>query len=579
MTDKQFDLTRRKILGSLGAVGLAGAGAGFGTSALFSDEESFDGNTITAGTLDMSVTAEVVAANQYWEDEGIIGGAETADGEPVVGVEAKDVKPGDWAIIGFTIDVQDNPGCVTITTENLTSYENGRTEPEKDVDSTGGGTLGSPLDGEGNGELQEHLVAEVWEDFDGSVSSENPEDYLMNRDPTTPAGTTLVDADNTYSTGVTVGGGTAFNTSQFYLLLELPADVGNQVQSDSVEWDLRFEAIQARNNSDCNLTGDGADCECPEPSFTPGSTDDDFSNLLSVGPDPDSGFPDIDARLRIDTPAGNGGDLTASNFAINEDGCGQTIEDVAFESGGAVDIVVVFDDTASMGGAIEDLKTEVSNFTSNLEAEGVDARYALVSFKDNAEVDTDLTTASNFQSAVSGLSASGGDDRSEDNVDALAVGTGNAQAQVTDNEDPATGGELSAFRPGAQRVLIDITDVGAHDETDTRTRFSQADVEGFLNDGNFAYYAVAPDRETADVNKRDIADNVDDGTWIEFSSSADLTPVIDDITADITDEAYVISYTSACSEADGTERTVDVEIDDPDEGMLYEQGSYPEPSS
>jgi len=58
MTDKQFELTRRKILGSLGAVGLAGAGAGFGTSAMFSDAESFEGNTLAAGELDLKVDWE-----------------------------------------------------------------------------------------------------------------------------------------------------------------------------------------------------------------------------------------------------------------------------------------------------------------------------------------------------------------------------------------------------------------------------------------------------------------------------------------------------------------------------------------
>jgi len=329
--------------------------------------------------------------------------------------------------------------------------------------------------------------------------------------------------------------------------------------------------------------GEDGECLCPESNFAPGSTDDAFTNLLSVGPDPDTGFPNIDARIRVDTDAGNAGDLTASNFLINEtdggDACGQTIEDVVRESGGVVDIVVVFDDTGSMGGPIDDLKDEVTEFTDSIEGEDIDAQYALVSFKDNAEVDTGFTTASNFQTAVEGLSASGGGDGQEDNVDALAVGTGNAQAQTTDTEDPATGGELTGFRSGAQRVLIDITDVGAHDETDSRTRFSQSDVEGFLNDGNFSYYAVAPDATGADVNKRDIADNVDNGEWIEFSSDADLTPILDDIRSDITAEAYVISYTTSCAVEDGTDRTVDVQIDDPDQGLLYEQSSYTAPGS
>ncbi|PAU82851.1 hypothetical protein CK500_12015 [Halorubrum salipaludis] len=331
--------------------------------------------------------------------------------------------------------------------------------------------------------------------------------------------------------------------------------------------------VAADVDGDCFAGEPGPEPECPECSFTPGSTDDPFSNLLSAGPEPGAGFPAIDARIRVDTPAGNAGDLTASDFAVCEDGCGQTVESVDFESGGAVDIVVVFDDTASMGGAINDLKAEVNDFTTDLENEGVDARYALVSFKDIVEVDTDFTDAANFQTAVDGLSASGGGDAAEDNVDAIAVGTGNAAAQQGD------GAELSAFRSGAQRVLIDITDVGAHDETEDHTRFSQSEVEGFLNDGNFSYYAVAPDATGYPVNKKDIADNVDDGTWIEFSSDSSLTPVINDITTSITDEAYVLSYTTTNPVTDGSNRPVDVEVDDPDEGLLYEQGSYTAPSS
>ncbi|WP_336023153.1 YncE family protein [Halobellus salinisoli] len=58
MTEHEFDLTRRKVLGSIGVIGAASAGAGLGTSALFSDTETFEENTITAGTLDLKVDWE-----------------------------------------------------------------------------------------------------------------------------------------------------------------------------------------------------------------------------------------------------------------------------------------------------------------------------------------------------------------------------------------------------------------------------------------------------------------------------------------------------------------------------------------
>jgi predicted ribosomally synthesized peptide with SipW-like signal peptide len=58
MSDNQIELSRRKILGSIGAVGAAGAGAGLGTSALFSDTEEFANNQITAGQLDLKMDWE-----------------------------------------------------------------------------------------------------------------------------------------------------------------------------------------------------------------------------------------------------------------------------------------------------------------------------------------------------------------------------------------------------------------------------------------------------------------------------------------------------------------------------------------
>jgi hypothetical protein len=297
---------------------------------------------------------------------------------------------------------------------------------------------------------------------------------------------------------------------------------------------------------------------------------------LSAGPDPDTGFPDIDARIRVDTDTGNAGDLTASNFAVNEtdggDACGQTIEDVAFESGGVVDLVVVFDDTGSMGGQISDLKSEVNSLTDDIESAGIDARYALVSFKDIVELDQDFADDSAFQNAVDNLSASGGNDSPEDNLDALAVGTGNAAAQ------DGSGASLSSFRSGAQRIVVDITDAVASPESDSDTRFSQSQVESFLNDGNFTYYAVTrPDPFGTGVDKQDIADNVDDGTFIDFTT-ADFDVILNDLVSRITEEAYIISYTTSCAVEDGTDRTVDVEVDDPDEGLLYEEGTYTAPS-
>ncbi len=48
MTDDNTNigLSRRRVLGGLGAIGIASAGAGLGTTAYFSDQESFEGTRL-----------------------------------------------------------------------------------------------------------------------------------------------------------------------------------------------------------------------------------------------------------------------------------------------------------------------------------------------------------------------------------------------------------------------------------------------------------------------------------------------------------------------------------------------------
>ncbi|MCU4718191.1 VWA domain-containing protein [Halapricum hydrolyticum] len=584
MTDKNLKLTRRKILGSVGAVGLAGAAAGYGTTAFFSDEETFANNSLTAGSLDLSVTGSVAGISDEWIESDQVsfeGWEATADGAVETGIQIGDMKTGDWLILCYDIVVETNPACLSLTATNTANDENSVNEPEASAEDELSDVLENPNtavtdeigDPDGEGELAQAIDVTVYGGYDESADlgdGEDERDALTNE---LLGGVSLADVWETF--GGEDGGAIGADVSElsFCLLLELPADVGNEVQTDSVAWDFVFDAVQSRHNECATPVWETGECDCPDANFELGSTDDEFTNLLSVGPDPDTGYPDIDARLRVSTDTGSAGDLTAANFSINEAGCGQTIDSVAFESGGTVDIVVVFDDTGSMGGEITALKSEVTNLTDDIEAAGIDARYALVSFKDEVELDTDFTDATAFDTAVDGLSASGGGDNPEDNVDALAVGTGNAPTDDGNND------ELSAFRSGAQRIVIDITDVGAYDSTtDSRARFTQSEIEGFLNDGNFTFYAVAPSVVSSTVSKRDIAENVDDGTWIDIND-AEFDVILEDIVGEITDPAYVISYTTACPATDGSERPVDVQIDDPDEGLLYEEGSYTAPGS
>jgi len=69
MTDDDFNISRRKALAALGTIGVASAGAGLGTSAYFSDQETFENNRLVAGELDLKMDWEEHYSD-WSEDEG-----------------------------------------------------------------------------------------------------------------------------------------------------------------------------------------------------------------------------------------------------------------------------------------------------------------------------------------------------------------------------------------------------------------------------------------------------------------------------------------------------------------------------
>jgi predicted ribosomally synthesized peptide with SipW-like signal peptide len=266
-----YSLSRRKTLAGIGAIGLASAGAGLGTSAFFSDQESFTGNTLTAGTLDMSVTATIEAASEYFED-AIDMELTADDNDAVAGLVVDDIKPGDWAVICFDIEVGDNPGYVKVSTQEFS--ESGGENPEPEQSAEG--------DTDNDADLGEFLLTTVWQNFDsagdskGDLSNLDPVFNLNSNDvelsggyqpPTDLDG--VVDGDVHYTNAreadtaldnyiikdangdpLPVNDTESEGVYSFCLLLELPFEVGNVIQGDSLSFDLVFETEQVRNNDD-----------------------------------------------------------------------------------------------------------------------------------------------------------------------------------------------------------------------------------------------------------------------------------------------------------------------------------------
>ena len=201
-----YNLSRRRVLAGLGAVGIASAGTGLGTSAFFSDEEEFTDNRLQAGTLDLKLDykatyfggpgrldavramgypdAEEILEDdastgryllgqapspadvQAWEDlvqgetfdfcspeadEFLVNG----DGIPMFTLD--DVKPGDSGEVTVSIHICDNPGYLRMVGDITDNAENGQTEPEIDAEGE---------DADGIGELADAIEVCVWYDED-----------------------------------------------------------------------------------------------------------------------------------------------------------------------------------------------------------------------------------------------------------------------------------------------------------------------------------------------------------------------------------------------------------------------------
>jgi predicted ribosomally synthesized peptide with SipW-like signal peptide len=266
MTDKKFELTRRRVLAGTAGIGAAAAGAGLGTSALFSDTESFENNILEAGALNLRVTVDNIAhSTTIVRDNTTITPKDAADGN-VVTITVEDMKPGDWLILEWNPEVVANPGYVQVTSVDE-DYENDEGEnPEPETDTSSPGDLGDAL------------LSTIWASYpDTSGGTSRAE--LTNLDPTTDLNdtglssyetpnedgntasnahyTTMNEAHDVYKTGVLLRDlatgdplevGSNGDGAFFYQLLELPPSVGNEIQGDELTFSLRFDAEQVRNN-------------------------------------------------------------------------------------------------------------------------------------------------------------------------------------------------------------------------------------------------------------------------------------------------------------------------------------------
>lgn len=364
-SNKRVELTREKVLAGLGTIGAVGAGAGVGTSALFSDNEQFNNNELTAGTLNLTVSATVVEASEYFTSNSsgpnIVGDLGTADGAVVSGLQVGDIKPGDWAILCFEVSVEGNPGYVQVSSDNFVQYENGQTESEADFNDSAGGSLGLPLDGQEQGELQDELLVQVYGKYDPENGSDPPQSYLKGKRDSLSG--TATEVFNRLDDGAFLGDGSTpgeigpeNSPVKLYFLLELPTNVGNAVQSDALAFDLIFESEQARHNQIATAMRSIADAEINQGEET--------TVTLTIELD---GVSDVDVFERFDTKLG-----AASFEGATVDGESISPSFVDLDEGGGI---VLFDGVGSGTLSVEyslSISEEATDDTYSLEPNLVD---------------------------------------------------------------------------------------------------------------------------------------------------------------------------------------------------------------
>lgn len=199
MTDRSR-VSRRRVLRAIATVGGASAAAGAGTMAHFSETESSNGNTVQAGTLDLTLNG----ANQT-----------------VTFLDVGGIAPGDDGSQSITLGNDGTVlGTIEIILEDVRDYENGIVNNESSYDSPGDG-----------GELQEYIDVRV--SIGGTV--------IVGRQSL--ASIQSVSMPYTYQTGV----GLAAQASKQFTVEWWFNDPGdktvNEAQSDSVELDISFRLV------------------------------------------------------------------------------------------------------------------------------------------------------------------------------------------------------------------------------------------------------------------------------------------------------------------------------------------------
>jgi len=202
-------VTNGRVLTNILVIVIAMTSIGMGISAYFSDMETSSGNTFTAGTLDLKL------------DNGDVN---------VVKFTVNCMRPGNQPKATYKLD---NVGCLKgyldLENINVTSYENGLTDPESDAGDTTGGNPG-----QGNGELQNVVNLRLFIDYDHNGWISTGDNVFYNGK--------VKDLPSHFELDEPINAGGTLYIVALFDWWSTPND--NQAQTDSFVLDLGFELAQ-----------------------------------------------------------------------------------------------------------------------------------------------------------------------------------------------------------------------------------------------------------------------------------------------------------------------------------------------
>jgi flagellin len=172
----------------------------------------------------------------------------------------------------------------------------------------------------------------------------------------------------------------------------------------------------------------------------------------------------------------------------------------ASSSAGEADIVFVIDSTGSMDSVISNVISNLDEFVSTIQSEGVNVRLGLVTYKDknfdgpDYLQKTDFTSdESAFKATLTDISVGGGGDTPESGLEAI--------------EDPILGATSFAYTPGASKQLIMVTDAPVHTQSgDGLSSYNIDDVISDLSSRGIVATIVSDPTGDPDAQLKPIAD-------------------------------------------------------------------------